>query len=142
MITDINHSGIVVPDLGIAIKFYTEIMRLELIDIRERDGMGISQVLGYENTHIKVADVSTPTGQIIELIEYINPKPQNAKSSERAELTASHIAFNVTNIQEVYEFLIKSGGVSLNPPIEITKGKSVCYLQDPFGNWLELIEMS
>ena len=96
----------------------------------------------YENTHIKVADVSTPTGQIIELIEYINPKPQNAKSSERAELTASHIAFNVTNIQEVYEFLIKSGGVSLNPPIEITEGKSVCYLQDPFGNWLELIEMS
>ena len=47
-------SGIVVPDLGIAIKFYTEIMRLQLIDIRERDGMGISQVLGYENTHIKI----------------------------------------------------------------------------------------
>ena len=104
MITDINHSGIVVPDLGIAIKFYTEIMRLQLIDIRERDGMGISQVLGYENTHIKVADVSTPTGQIIELIEYINPKPQNAKSSERAELTASHIAFNVQTYKKFTNF--------------------------------------
>jgi|TARA_B100000959_G_C14950665_1_gene611764 catechol 2,3-dioxygenase-like lactoylglutathione lyase family enzyme len=142
MITDINHSGIVVPNLEIAIDFYTNIMKLKLVEIRERDGSGISQVLGYEKTQIKVADVSTPTGQIIELIEYINPRPQNTKSSERAELTASHIAFNVINIQEVYEFLIKNGGVSLNPPLEITAGKSVCYLQDPFGNWLELIEMS
>jgi len=142
MITDINQSGIVVPNLEIAIDFYTNIMKLKLVEIRERDGSGISQVLGYEKTQIKVADVSTPTGQIIELIEYINPRPQNTKSSERAELTASHIAFNVINIQEVYEFLIKNGGVSLNPPLEITAGKSVCYLQDPFGNWLELIEMS
>tara|TARA_B100000809_G_C14794047_1_gene407786 strand:+ start:184 stop:612 length:429 start_codon:yes stop_codon:yes gene_type:complete len=141
MIIDINHSGIVVPNLEIAIDFYTKIMRLQLIEIRKRDGAGISQVLGYKDTQIKVADVSTPTGQIIELIEYINPSSQNAKSSERAELTASHIAFNVENIQECYEFLIKNGGISLNPPIEITKGKSVCYLQDPFGNWLELIEM-
>ena len=69
MITDINHSGIVVPDLEIAIDFYTNIMKLVLVEIRERDGSGISQVLGYENTHIKVADVSTPTGHIIELIE-------------------------------------------------------------------------
>ena len=70
MITDINHSGIVVPDLEIAIDFYTNIMKLVLVEIRERDGSGISQVLGYENTHIKVADVSTPTGQIIESVSY------------------------------------------------------------------------
>jgi len=38
--------------------------------------------------------------------------------------------------------LIEQGGQSLNPPIEVTKGKTVCYLQDPFGNWIELIEMS
>tara|TARA_Y100001949_G_C15900684_1_gene292393 strand:- start:299 stop:727 length:429 start_codon:yes stop_codon:yes gene_type:complete len=142
MIIDINHSGIVVPNLEIAIDFYTKIIRLKLVEIRERDGAGISQVLGYKDTQIKVADVSTSTGQIIELIEYINPSPQNAKSNERAELTASHIAFNVTNILESYEFLIQNGGISLNPPVEITKGKKVCYLQDPFGNWLELIEMS
>ncbi|MBR62011.1 MAG: hypothetical protein CL904_05050 [Dehalococcoidia bacterium] len=142
MITDINHCGIVVPNLSIAIKFYTEIIGLELIEIRERDGAGISQVLGYKDTKIKVADVSTSAGQVIELIEYINPTAKSAQSIERAELTASHIAFNVTNIQDCYDFLVKNGGISLNPPIEITKGKTVCYLQDPFENWLELIEMS
>ena len=52
------------------------------------------------------------------------------------------IAFNVNNIYETYESLIEQGGQSLNPPIEVTKGKTVCYLQDPFGNWIELIEMS
>ena len=44
MITDINHCGIVVPDLEIAIDFYTNIMKLVLVEIRERDGSGISQV--------------------------------------------------------------------------------------------------
>ena len=92
MIIDINHSGIVVPNLKIAIDFYTKIIGLELVEIRERDGAGISQVLGYKDTQIKVADVSTSTGQIIELIEYINPSPQNTKSNERAKLTASQQA--------------------------------------------------
>jgi lactoylglutathione lyase/glyoxylase I family protein len=142
MIIDINHFGIVVPDLEAATEFYTKIMGLKLIEIRERDGLGISQVLGYTDTRIRVADVSTGTGQTIELIEYVNPLPKTSKSSQRAELKASHIAFNVNNIYETYESLIEQGGQSLNPPIEVTKGKTVCYLQDPFGNWIELIEMS
>ena len=28
----------------------------------------------------------------------------------------------------------------MNPPIEVAPGKKCCYIQDPDGNWIELIE--
>ena len=63
MIIDINHFGIVVPDLEAATEFYTKIMGLKLIEIRERDGLGISQVLGYTDTRIRVADIAPVLGK-------------------------------------------------------------------------------
>ena len=34
------------------------------------------------------------------------------------------------------------GAVGLNPPVEGAPGRKVCYMQDPDGNWIELIESS
>ena len=45
-------------------------------------------------------------------------------------------------IQDVYERLLRHGARKLNPPIEGAPGKWVCYLQDPDGNWIELIELT
>ena len=55
-IQGINHNGIVVADLEEAIAFYTDVLGLRLVDRRERDGGPISQVLGYDDAHIRVAD--------------------------------------------------------------------------------------
>jgi catechol 2,3-dioxygenase-like lactoylglutathione lyase family enzyme len=142
VITGINHTGIVVADLEEAIAFYTEVLGLKLVDRRERDGGPISQVLDYDNTHIKVADVVAPDGRVIELIHYLNPEPVERPSEERSLLGASHTAFNVDDMAATFAHLMASGARELNPPVSVIPGKLVCYLQDPWGNWLELIEQN
>ncbi len=142
MITGINHTGIVVADLEEAIAFYTDVLGLELVERRERDSGPISQVLNYENTHIKVADVAAPDGRVIELIHYLNPPPATRPTEERSVLGASHTAFSVDDMDATFSRLMAGGARQLNPPVEVAPGKLVCYLQDPWGNWLELIQQA
>ena len=77
---------------------------------------------------------------MIELVHYVRPVAEGPYSEERSILGASHIAFDVSDMQTTFTHLIGKGARRLNPPIEVVPGKLVCYLQDPFGNWLELIE--
>ena len=78
---------------------------------------------------------------MLELIEYVHPPGSDAHIRERNAFGASHIAFVVENVFEAYERLIANGAQKLNPPIEIADGKKGCYLQDPDGNWVELLEL-
>ena len=54
---------------------------------------------------------------------------------------ASHLAFNVVNVEQTFEHLVSHGARMLNPPVEVMPGRTVCYLQDPDGNWIELLEI-
>lgn len=141
MIIGMHHTGFVVSDIDASVAFYRDAVGLTLIGMRERDGGPISQILGYENTHIKIAEFHYGNGHLLELIEYVNPPGADAHIQERNGFGASHIAFEVDDIFAAYERLIRSGAKRLNPPIEIVDGKKGCYLQDPDGNWVELLQI-
>ncbi len=140
MITSVNHTGFVVSDLEKSVAFYRDIIGLELVRNLERDGAQISHLLGYENTRLKGAMLRASDGHHLELLQYLNPQPSERPTEERASLGASHLAFNVEGLQEDFERLIANGAKQLNPPTQMEAGRSVCYLQDPDGNWIELIE--
>ena len=36
---------------------------------------------------------------------------------------------------------MSNGAKKLNPPKELAPGRTACYLQDPDGNWLELLQL-
>ena len=141
MIKGMNHCGIVVRNMDSAIDFYRDVIGLELLDQFERDSGPISEVVGYENTHLKVAFFDIGEGHKFELLEYINPPPSGRPTEERNVLGASHLAFNTDDAKETYKTLISKGAKGINPPVEVGPGKIACYFQDPDGNWLELIEM-
>ena len=142
MIKSMNHSGFVVKDLDKAITFYRDIMGLELISMYEREGKSISQVVGYENAHLKIAILSIEDGHKLELIQYVYPSGSECIESERNALGSTHLAFNVENIDETWRELVGKGAVKLNPPVAVAPGKVVCYMRDPDGNWIELMEYS
>ena len=141
MITGINHSGIVVEDLERALVFYRDVLGLQVLARREREGGPISQVVGYADCHLVIADVGAGDGPVLELIQYLNPRPGRRPTEERSVLGGSHVAFNVEDISKTYEDLLRGGARSLNPPVEVAAGKTVCYMQDPEGNWIELMEL-
>lgn len=140
VITSMNHTGFVVRDLGKSVEFYRDVIGLELVRMLERDGPGISQVLGYEQTHIRGALLGIADGHFLELIQYHHPEGADRQSEERNMLGATHLAFNVDDIEATLDRLVSSGARKLNPPAEVGPQRTVCYLQDPDGNWIELIE--
>ena len=140
MITSMNHTGFVVRDMEKAVAFYRDVVGMEVVRSADRDGGTISQVVGYEDTHLKATHLSTGDGPTLELIEYVNPPATDRRSRERATLGASHLAFNVEDIDATFQRLVDNGGQRLNPPVEVQPGRKACYLQDPDGNWIELVE--
>ena len=142
MITGMNHTGFVVKDLAKAVEFYCEAIGLTVLATREREGAPISQVVGYEDTHIKIALLGRGNGHLLELLQYIHPVGSERLTDERNTLGATHLAFNVDDIEGMYRHLIERGAKKLNPPVEVAPGRKVSYLQDPDGNWIELIEDS
>lgn len=141
MIRGINHAGFVVRDLDSAVRFYEEIVGLRVQDRLERTGAPISQVVGYDGAHLKIAKMAAEGEEhFLELIEYVRPSSTERASEERAIIGGSHVAFIVDDIQAAFDRVMANGAIEMNPPANIAPGRWACYMQDPEGNWIEFIQ--
>ena len=134
------HTGRVVRDIDSLVPFYRDVVGLKDVRYAERKGPAVAQALGYENAHLKVAFLSSGDGHFLEIVQYLNPSPSDRVPRERNLMSASHLAFFVDDIQQTYDELIEGGATKLNPPAEIAPSRRICYMQDPEGNWIELVE--
>ena len=141
MIKTINHSGFVVADLERSLAFYRDVVGMKITRTVDRSGPPIAQIVGYEATHLIGVHMSSGTGPTLERIQYLSPRSSRQVTSERNALGASHIAFEVDDIHAAYETLKANGAQIMNPPAELEPGRSGCYIQDPDGNWIELVEI-
>ena len=142
MIKSMYHTGLVVQDLDKSVQFYRDVIGLKVVRELERNGGPIAQVVGYPDAHLRGAmlGLEGEEGNILELIQYLNPIAASRPTTERSVLGGSHIAFYVDDIEQAFQELVSNGGQPLNPPVEIAPGRSGCYMQDPDGNWIELIQ--
>ena len=137
-----HHTGFVVRDRNASVAFYRDVVGLTLLREIERRGPGIDQVVGYEQAHLRSALLDLGGGHALELIQYVNPPPSERLSAERNVLGAAHVAVQVTDIQTLYDRLATGGAQVMNPPVRLGPDRQACYLQDPDGNWIELVEMN
>ena len=142
MVLSMLHTGFVVSDLAESVTFYRDVVGLKVVAERERDGGPITEVVGYDNAHLKIALMQMDDGHVLELIQYVRPEGESRHTNERNAQGSTHLAFSVANIEETFELMLSRGAHKLNSPVEIGDGRKICYLQDPDGNWLELIESS
>lgn len=137
-----NHTGFVVKNLKESLKFYQGVMGMNLAKRIERTGIPISQVVGYENCHLQIALLNVnDDGHMLELLQYVHPPSADRPTEERAVLGGSHLSFEVDDIHQTYRELLVKGVSIINPPVDVAPGRTACYLQDPEGNWLELMEL-
>ncbi|WP_416731218.1 VOC family protein [Fictibacillus sp. JL2B1089] len=106
MITGIEHTGIMVSNMENSIKFYTEVLGLDLLD--RFDHTSVPVELAFLGVEGKV---------LVELIAgYTGPVTNEGK--------VHHIAFSVKNIEEQYELLQKKDVVMKDKEItELPNGK-------------------
>jgi catechol 2,3-dioxygenase-like lactoylglutathione lyase family enzyme len=142
MIKRMHHTGFVVEDIDKSVEFYKDVVGLQVQNRYERTGAPISQVVGYEDAHLKIAIMDLGGGHILELIQYVNPPPGLRPTQERSVLGASHLALEVDDIAQTFDTLMERGAHRLNPPADVAPGRRVCYLQDPDRNWIELMELN
>ena len=142
MIERMHHTGFVVRDIDKAVEFYSGVIGLEVQSRYERAGAGIDQVIGYDGAHLRIALLGAPGGEhMFELIQYLNPLSGERPTEERSVLGGSHLGFLVDDIGAAFDRIAASDARILNPPTDVAPGRTACYLQDPDGNWIELIQI-
>ena len=143
MSVTMNHTGIVVTDIDKAVEFYCEGIGLEVRFQVEAGGAELSQLLGYDDVQVKAAFIGGIDGHSVEIIEYLSPKTEVRDASEqhkRNATGAAHISFNVSDMDAIIKRIVPMGAVLNNPPVALMDGYRSVYLQDPWGNWVELDE--
>lgn len=152
MIADVLHFSFTVSDIEKTVKWYTEVLGLQLVHQQVGDNDYTRTLVGVPDARIKVAQFRLPTGRpthsthMLELIEYASggaladgPVPVN-------RVGGSHLGFVVTDIHRRYRTLVAAGVRFVNPPVRITEGANeggyACYFHDPDGNVLEFLQFS
>lgn len=148
MLLGIWHVSWTVSDIARSQAFY-EALGFELIHFQEQKNEYTEKLVGLEGAHLKaalmkMADVAPGlSGHVIELIEYVAPKGRQL-DLKPCDLASAHLAVITDNAQELHERMVAAGGVFNSPPVAITaginKGGFTCYMRDPDGFTVELMQ--
>jgi catechol 2,3-dioxygenase-like lactoylglutathione lyase family enzyme len=140
-----HHHGFTVSDVEKSVAFYKDLLGLELVRVSDRSNLpSYDRILGYENVHIKIAILRHEKNDfVLELVQYINPMVE-PREQENKFLGASHLAFEVDDVDGMYEELVAGGLGSINPPTDVERdGKVVAramYALDPDGISIEMFQ--
>jgi len=144
MIESAEHFSFTVSSLEETLRFFCDFLGLKATPIMEVENEDVQKIIGMPGASLRISLVEIPDKSSIELIEYVRPKGK-AIDLNTSNPGVAHIAFAVTNIEEMYEDLSHKGVKFVNPPVWAPgndgKGRwRVCYLRGPDGITLEIIE--
>ncbi len=141
MINDIRHTGIVVIDLEASLHFYRDLLGFQIVKQMKEAGNFIDNILSLRNVKLTTVKMSSPSGQMIELLKY-HSHPAEQKMCEICEIGISHIAFTVDNLDIEYKRL-KDKGIKFNSPPQLSPDgyAKVTFCRAPEGTLIELVEV-
>ncbi len=144
MITGFNHSGFVVKNIDKQVDFYQNVLGLKVIR-KTNPGPEGSKHTGIPNAYRALVFLGKQENEhLIELVQFIKPKITEDGHAPNTHIGAAHICFNVTNLMEMYKSMVEKNMKFVTEPVirttESGDTTTICYGQDPEGNWLEFIE--
>ncbi len=125
------YTGIRVKNMDESIKFYTEVLGMEIADKRQRT----------EPTKGEVVTLKSPdSNQLLELNFYQSDSPFYAPYENGEDL--DHIAFDVENLESAISDLRKKGVEIVVEPYQIGAdvGWKEAFVKDPNGIWIEFLQ--
>jgi glyoxylase I family protein len=141
----IHHHGFTVSNLERSLPFYRDVLGLEVARISERKDLpSYDTILGYDDVHLHVVILTHPINDfVLELFQYENP-PGTTRELGNHFVGASHLAFEVDDIDAESERIKAAGYTSINPPVDVDRGGIVVaramYALDPDGISVELFQ--
>ena len=149
MLVNLFHFSFTVSNIERSVEFYRDILGLKLVHRMTHDQPYTSTQVGFPNALLKVALFTldqfpkTPSGHMLELIEYVNPRGEPTDTSTNRP-GAAHIAFQVSDLQAEYRRLKGLGVRFKSEPVYIAAGRNeggyTIYFLDPDNITLELVQ--
>ncbi|KAB0291982.1 hypothetical protein VFDL14_14545 [Vibrio fortis] len=126
MLKGIHHAAIICSDYQVSKRFYTEILKLEIVAENYREARQSYKL-----------DLTLPNGAQIELFSFPNA-PERPSFPEAQGLR--HLAFCVDDVQQMKGYL-ESKGVEVEPiRVDEFTGREFTFFADPDGLPLELYQ--
>ena len=142
MIVRANHTSFTVSDLDRSIAFYRDRLGFTVLNVSGRPPEFAAKVSGIPGADIRIAYLEAGSHKL-ELIQYLS-HPGARADVRTCNVGSGHLAFDVDDIEGMYRALKAQGVAFASEPLEAptgtNKGAKVCYLRDPDGITLELIQ--
>ena len=141
MVKEFLHVGISVIDLEKSVRFYTDVMQMDLDYRTKNKGEIISRIVGVENADFDVAVVRKGSLRI-ELLDYKSEEKKERKNYPAQDQPGLvHISFLVDDVNKEYE-RIKAMGFEFNSPPMVARedGPKIAYFKGVDNVVIELFE--
>ncbi|MBK4211780.1 bleomycin resistance protein [Bacillus pumilus] len=112
----IEHSGFVVPDIEVAVEFFTNILGFEVLFRPGRMHFEDDSFKRYFGVHdhsvVEGAAFLQYGGRKIELVQWSTPDQQNV-DLKPSDIGVAHLAITVTNIEEALKYFAEQPDVKV-----------------------------
>ena len=143
----VHHTGYTVGDLDRSLRFYRDLLGMEVVAQQEKQGGYLAAIVGYPDAHVRMAHLRFPGGEhMLELFEYLAPGGRrDPEPLQPRDVGTQHLCFVVDDLSATYERL-RAAGVDtfVSPPVLVDTGVNAggfgLYLRDPDGIPVELFQ--
>ncbi len=141
LVVGYRHTGIIVQNMDESLRFYKDILGLELIQEFTDDSDYINKITGINNGVAHFNKLKMQDGTVLELLQYPT-HPTQKHNLGILNVGVCHVALRVENALEAHKSLVKKGIKVLSEPVLSSEGiAKVFFCIDPDGVRVELVEM-
>jgi lactoylglutathione lyase len=145
-VSSLSHAGVHAADLEQSLRFYRDLLGLEVINQLTTRTEHTREITGYPDAVLKVAILRIAgTSQYLEVMEYSNV-PGVAVDPATGNVGTCHLAFFVDDLDTLFERLVQAGVRTVSrrvveiPSNGLLTGAKVVYVMDPDGVRVELMQ--
>lgn len=146
----INHVAVSVDDIEAVTKWYTQTLGFQVIGGKiahvkrsETPDAPIFAIYGDSLHEVKLAYMATGNGVGFEVFEFVDPAfRRNAVDFEYSRGGFFHVCVTDPHPAALVEKVVGAGGSRVGEGVTLTGGVSCVYVKDPWGNVLEVLDVS
>ncbi|MFB6107868.1 MAG: VOC family protein [Haloplanus sp.] len=132
-----HHFGVTLTDLDRAVEFYRDVFGLAVLDRFTVSGEAFARGVGVPDATGRFAHLDAGDARV-ELVEY-DPEGRAVRAETVADAGAKHLGLAVDDLDAVYADLPETVE-TLSSPQTTESGTRICFVRDPDGNLVELLE--
>ena len=133
-----HHVGLTVSNLDRAVDFYERVFDFPVLSRFSVSGEAFATGVDVPDATGNFAHLDAD-GVRLELVEY-DPAGESAHADRVNEVGAKHVGLEVEDLDDFYRALPEDVP-TLSQPQTTESGTRICFVQDPEGNLIEVLEL-